>query len=218
MENINRLRKNYSLLNSLCEIRVSEPNNSSLCSEINKVTQELLKNVGDLLSNELNECNCDGVHSGCSSLLCKCNLGVLTKDSECDMSSLNSASVSSSKDSDMIYDDSFYITIPQLPYLKSYMFRSISEFNGNCFIEMYEFGKNDFILPMVLDNLMDNEFEFDIQIRKSGCGYTEIWKNVKITRVHRQELRRCEIGCTPNPSVIYVECEFEDKEYIENAD
>lgn len=204
MGNIDRLRREYELLSNLRCIRDNGNKSSELCSEINKSTNELVKVVGDILSNELNQCNCDGINEGCSSLLCK------SRD--------NLTETTVKVESDMIYDDMFYVTIPQLPYLKSYMFRSLSEFNKNCFIEMYEFSKNDFILPMALENLMDNDITFDIQIRKSGCGYTETWKNVKLTRVHRQELRRSEIGCTPTPTVLYVEGEFESKEYTENVD
>lgn len=208
MKNINRLRREYDLLNNLCELR-NDNHSIELCNEISRTTDELLKVVGDLLSNEFHQCSCDGINEGCSSLLCK---------SHCQDTNVLNSSVEDKLEDDMIYDDRFYVTIPQIPYLKSYMFRSLSEFNKNCYIEMYEFGKNDFILPLALENLIDNGISFDIQIRKGGCGYTEIWKGVKLSRVHRQELRRREIGCSSNPTVLYIEGEFESKEYIENVD
>ena len=214
MENINRLRREYELLNNLCKLR-NENHSSDLCNEISRTNDELLKIVGDLLSNELNQCTCDGIYEGCSSLLCKSHS---KSNSESNYIDASKSSVEDNLEDDMIYDDRFYVTIPQIPYLKSYMFRSLSEFNNNCFIEMYEFGKNDFILPLALENLIDNGISFDIQIRKGGCGYTEIWKGVKLSRVHRQELRRREIGCSSNPTVLYIEGEFESKEYIENVD
>lgn len=206
MKNIDLLRKEYELLNNLLKL-YNDNKSTDLYNEISKTIDGLLNTVGDLLSNEFNKCTCDGVNEGCNSLLCK---------SQSKHKSVPKSSIEDKLYNDMIYDNKFYVTIPQIPHFKSYMFRSLSEFNKKCFIDMYEFGNNDFILPLELDNLLNNGILFDIHIKMDGCSYTEIWKNVKLNRVNRQELRRTENVCKPNPIVLYIEGEIESKEYIEN--
>ena len=44
-------------------------------------------------------------------------------------------------------------------FLKSYMVSSISYFNDNLFLELYEFSKNGFILPLEIENLINKRFE-----------------------------------------------------------
>ena len=138
MDNIKRLRKEYIRLK---ELSICKDNN------VDEVKNEIINTVGELLTNELYECNCDGINEGCSSLLCKSR-------------NLNN------NDNVIIMDDSFYIEIPKLDFLKSYMISSISYFNDNLYLELYEFSKNDFILPFEIEKLIENEVIFDISIKK----------------------------------------------------
>lgn len=188
MDNIKRLRKEYIRLK---ELSICQDNN------VDEVKNEIINTVGELLTNELYECNCDGINEGCSSLLCKSR-------------NLNN------NDNVIIMDDSFYIEIPKLDFLKSYMISSISYFNDNLYLELYEFSKNDFILPFEIEKLIENEVIFDISIKKSNCNYTEILKNVKLKKFNRTELRRSTIGCIGNPYILYVEGIIEKKEYVKN--
>lgn len=116
----------------------------------------------------------------------------------------------------MIMDDSFYIEFKGIDFLKSYMVSSISYFNDNLFLELYEFSKNGFILPLEIENLINNKIKFDVLIKKGGCNYTEVLKNVTLSKLNRTELRRSTIGCIGNPYISYVEGSIEGKEYIKH--
>lgn len=120
------------------------------------------------------------------------------------------------EDSNLIMDDSFYVEFRGLDFLKSYMVSSINYFNDNLFLELYEFSDNNFILPLEIEKLIENKIKFDILIKKYKCNYTEVLKNVELTRFDRTELRRSTINCASNPYISYIKGVIGKKEYIKH--
>ncbi|MBR6516658.1 MAG: hypothetical protein IKT40_07345 [Bacilli bacterium] len=119
-------------------------------------------------------------------------------------------------ETNMVTDNEFYVEIPMLDFFDSSMVSSLGIYGNNLYLELFEFKKNNFILPLELDKLVSDSVSFDIFIKKDGCNYTEILRDVTLSKVNRSELRRNKMGDMSVPHVYYVEGEITKKEYIKS--